>query len=76
MVFTLQPATLDVIFRRARTKLGFKDLHFHDSRATAVTRLAQKLSIHELARMIGHRDLNSLLIYYRKSATDIAAALD
>lgn len=76
MVFTLQAATLDVIFRRARSKLGLKDLHFHDSRATSVTRLAQKLSIHELARMIGHRDLNSLLIYYRKSATDIAGQLD
>lgn len=76
VVFTLTPAVLDVTFRRARDKCGFVDLHFHDSRATAVTRLAQKLSIHELARMIGHRDLNSLLIYYRKSATDIASQLD
>jgi integrase len=76
MVFTLQPATLDVVFRRARDKLKLKDLHFHDSRATAVTRLAQKLSIHDLARMIGHRDLNSLLLYYRKNATDIASSLD
>lgn len=41
-----------------------------------MTRLAQKLSIHELARMIGHRDLNSLLIYYRKSAADMATQLD
>lgn len=76
MVFTLTPPVLDVTFRRARDKLGLKDLHFHDSRATAVTRLAQKLSIHELARMIGHRDLNSLLIYYRKSAQDMAGQLD
>lgn len=30
----------------------------------------------ELARMIGHRDLNSLLIYYRKSAADMATQLD
>jgi integrase len=76
MVFTLRPAVLDVVFRRARDKLKLKDLHFHDSRATAVTRLSQKLSIHELARMIGHRDLNSLLIYYRKSAQDMASQLD
>lgn len=76
MVFTLRPPTLDVVFRRARDKLALKNLHFHDSRATAVTRLAQKLSIHELARMIGHRDLNSLLIYYRKSAQDMASQLD
>jgi integrase len=76
MVFTLKPAVLDVVFRRARDKLKLKDLHFHDSRATAVTRLAQKLSIHELARMIGHRDLSSLLIYFRKSAQDMAGQLD
>ena len=76
MVFTLTPATLDVLFRRVRDRLKIKDLHFHDSRATAVTRLAQKLSIHELARMIGHRDLSSLLIYYRKPAEDIAKSLD
>lgn len=76
LVFTLTPAVLDVTFRRARDACGFENLHFHDSRATAVTRLSQKLSIHELARMIGHRDLNSLLIYYRKSASDIAAQLD
>lgn len=76
MVFTLRPPTLDVLFRRVRDKLKLKNLHFHDSRATAVTRLAQKLSIHELARMIGHRDLNSLLIYYRKSAQDMAGQLD
>lgn len=76
MVFTLRPPTLDVVFRRARDRLQLEDLHFHDSRATAVTRLAQKLSIHELARMIGHRDLNSLLVYYRKSAQDMASQLD
>lgn len=76
IVFTLRAPTLDVVFRRARDKLKLKDLHFHDSRATAVTRLAQRLSIHELARMIGHRDLSSLLIYYRKSAEDIAKSLD
>lgn len=75
-VFTLTAPVLDVTFRRARDKLKLHDLHFHDSRATAVTRLAQKLSIHELARMIGHRDLSSLLIYYRKSAEDIAKSLD
>lgn len=49
---------------------------FHDARATAITRLSKRLDILELARMVGHRDPRSLMVYYRKSATDIAAKLD
>jgi integrase len=74
-VFTLEPGTRDALFRRARDACGIKNLHFHDSRANAITMLAKKLDIHDLARMIGHRDLKSLLIYYRKTASDIAKNL-
>lgn len=75
-VFTVTLASMDALFRKARDKCGFKNLHFHDSRANAVTALSRKLSIQDLARMIGHRDLKSLQIYYRKSASDIARELD
>jgi len=74
-VFTLEPGTRDALFRRARDACGIKNLHFHDSRANAITALAKKLDIHDLARMIGHRDLKSLLCYYRKTASDIAKNL-
>ncbi|KOQ18359.1 integrase, partial [Achromobacter xylosoxidans] len=30
----------------------------------------------ELAKMVGHRDPRSLMIYYRESATEIANKLD
>jgi integrase len=76
MVFTVTEATRDALFRKARDKCNIVNLHFHDSRANATTALAKKLDIHDLARMIGHRDLKSLMIYYRKSADDIANALD
>lgn len=72
----LTPATLDVVFRRARDAAGLAELHFHDSRATAITRLSKRLDILELARMVGHRDLNSLQVYYRRSSAEIAARLD
>ena len=41
-----------------------------------VTRLAAKLNVLDLARMVGHRDLKMLQVYYNASAEDIAARLD
>lgn len=73
--FTITPASRDALFRKARDKCKIENLHFHDSRANAITALAKKLDIHDLARMIGHRDIRSLTIYYRKTASDIARNL-
>lgn len=74
-VFTVTSASLDALFRKARDKAEIKNLHFHDSRATALTNLSARLDVLELARMAGHRDLKSLQIYYRKTATDLAKKL-
>jgi integrase len=74
-VFPVTPASLDALFRKARDKCGIENLHFHDSRANAITMLATKLEVLDLARMIGHRDIRQLMTYYRKSPTDIAASL-
>lgn len=74
-VFTVTLASLDALFRRARDKCTIDDLHFHDTRATALTNLSSRLDVMELARMVGHRDVRSLMIYYRKSATDLAMKL-
>jgi integrase len=51
-------------------------LVFHDSRHTAITRLAEKLEILELARMAGITDLKILMVYYNKTAASIALKLD
>jgi integrase len=51
------------------------DLNFHDARHEAITRLAQKLNVLELARMVGHRDLNMLQIYYNETAQQLAKKL-
>lgn len=74
-VFGLSASQVDALFRKARDRAGADNLHFHDSRATAITRLAKKLDILSLARMVGHRDLKMLQIYYRESAEDIALRL-
>jgi len=75
-VFTVTSASLDVLFRKARDACSINNLHFHDSRANAITALSKKLDVLDLARMIGHRDIKNLMRYYRKSSTEIASALD
>jgi integrase len=75
-VFSLETSQVDANFRKAKTRAGIADLHFHDSRANAIELLSKKLEILDLARVVGHRDLKSLMIYYRKSVTEIAKRLD
>ena len=55
--------------------LADADLHFHDARHEGITRLAAVLSVLELARAVGHRDLRMLQTYYNESAEDIAKKL-
>jgi len=75
-IFHISSASLDVTFRRARDKEpAMRRFHFHDARATAITRLSKTLDPLELARVVGHRDLKSLLTYYRPSAASIAERL-
>lgn len=73
--FGVEAKQIDALFRKAKDKALLTDLHFHDSRATAVGRLAKKLNILDLARMIGHKDLRMLQIYYRDTAEEIAKRL-
>ena len=52
-------------------------LNFHDMRREALTRLAAKLTVMELARVSGHRDLRILLqVYYSPDVRDLADKLD
>jgi len=70
-VFTLTQAQASKAFQRA----SINGVHFHDARSEAVTRLAKKLSVMDLARMIGHRDPRSLMMYYSEPADLIADRL-
>lgn len=74
--FTISSAVLDTLFRKARDRLLIEDLHFHDSRAEALTRLARKVDVMTLAKISGHKDLRILSqVYYRETAEQIAARL-
>lgn len=71
-VFNLKSQQIDALFRKAKKRALIDDLHFHDSRAEAITRLSKKVDILTLARISGHRDMRMLMIYYRESMEDIA----
>ena len=72
-IFKVRPHSFDVQWRRVRPE----GLHFHDTRATALTRLATKFQPMELAKISGHRDLNMLLnTYYRPTPEELADRLD
>ncbi|MBB1061865.1 tyrosine-type recombinase/integrase [Marilutibacter spongiae] len=73
--FNLHPGTRDALWRKAVQATKIEDLHFHDSRAEAIWRLSKKLDVMELARVIGHRDLKSLMIYYQADADELADRL-
>lgn len=76
LIFGLKPSQVDSIFRKAKGYAQIEGLHFHDTRALAITRLAKRLDILDLARAIGHNDLRMLMVYYRKTAADIAEDLN
>lgn len=75
-VFGVSADSRDALFRKAMKRAVVEGLTFHDSRHLAITRLSKKLDILALARMVGHRDLRQLQVYYNESAKDIAARLD
>jgi integrase len=75
LVFDLDVSQIDALWRKAKKLALIKNLHFHDLRHMAVTALAKKLSILDLARMIGHKDLRMLQIYYNESAESMAEKL-
>jgi integrase len=76
-IFTLSSASLDALFRKAKANTLIEDLHFHDARASALTRFSRKVDVLTLAKISGHRDLKILQQhYYRVTAEDIAKQLD
>jgi len=73
--FSLTSATCDALFRKIKKLAGVEDLHFHDSRREATTRLSKKVDVLTLARITGHKDLKMLLTYYETDMSDVAKLL-
>lgn len=73
-VFTIQPDSVTQAWGRAREELKKKlkepKARIHDLRHTAISYLAgeAEIPIQDLAKITGHKDLNSLNRYYHKTA--------
>lgn len=79
-VFGMDSGSMGTLFRRVRAKAfpkGYEHFTFHDSRHLAITRLARTgIPVVALARIVGHRDLNMLMVYYEEPAENIAKAVN
>jgi len=74
--WTINSASLDALFRKARDNCLIDGLRFHDARATALTILAKKVDVLVLSRISRHKNLKMLSeVYYRATASEIAAGL-
>ena len=72
-VFPITSEAFKQAFSRACLNAKIADLHFHDLRHEATSRLAQRLpNVIELAAVTGHHDLKMLQRYYHVSASDLA----
>ncbi|UOO89202.1 site-specific integrase [Vitreoscilla massiliensis] len=71
--FQVPAASMDAQFRKIKKLAMIEDLHFHDTRREAITRLCKLYEPMELAKISGHKDLRVLLnTYYAPSAPELA----
>lgn len=74
-VFPLTVEAVKQSWNRARISADLCDLHLHDLRHEATSRLAERLNVLELAAITGHRDLKMLNRYTHLRAEDLAIKL-
>jgi integrase len=76
VVFPIKHTNLSAHFMKARTKAEITDLHFHDLRHMAITRMADKLpNVIELSAVSGHKSLAMLKRYYHPDPALLAHKL-
>ena len=75
-VFPLRTDQVRSAWEHAVKRAGLNDLHFHDLRHEATSRLAERLpNVIALAAVTGHKDLRMLKRYYHPRAEDLAKKL-
>ena len=75
-VFPLNKQTVSILFLRAARRAEVLDIHFHDLRHMAITRLASKFSNPiEIAAISGHKSLSMLKRYTHIKAEDLVQKL-
>ena len=75
-LFSLLPDSLSQAFRRLCRRLEIQNLHFHDLRHEATSRLFEKgLNPVEVATITGHKDTKMLMRYTHLRAEDLVGRL-
>lgn len=75
-VFTAAPNAVRLAWERLTRRLGLEDLHLHDLRHEAVSRLFEMgFNVVEVASISGHREFRTLQRYTHLRASDLAARL-
>lgn len=74
-VFPTTASAIKQSWTRACKRADIEDLHFHDLRHEATSRLAEIFALHELMKITGHKDTRMLARYYHPRAEDLARKL-
>ena len=75
-VIPLTTCALEAAFKKATRRASLEDVHFHDIRHTAITRMAVLLpNLIELSAVTGHKSLMMLRRYYHPHASELAKKL-
>jgi integrase len=76
-VFPMTGNSVRLAFEHLRVRAGMPDLHFHDLRHEAVSRLFERgLNLVEVAAISGHKELKMLQRYTHLRAVDLVRRLD
>jgi integrase len=68
-------AVVGLLAEIEKSDMTMADLHFHDLRHEATSRLAEKLEMHELMKVTGHKSSAMIARYYHPRASQLAAKL-
>jgi integrase len=75
-VFAVAPNAVRLAWERLVRRVGLRDLHFHDLRHEAISRLfEQKFNVMEVSAISGHKELRMLQRYTHLQASDLAKRL-
>ena len=66
---------LSAAFRRACERAGITGLRFHDLRHEAASRLAPRMSVATLAKVMGWKTIQMAMRYYNPTAAELVAAV-
>ena len=71
-IFGLRPESISQAFERACLRAGIEDLHFHDLRHEAISRLFEKgLNVMEVSTISGHKTVQMLKRYTHLRIEDL-----